>query len=248
MDRFGAVAGEQREVMHLARRAGLDDEAGRRAQALAAPDAGGSPRSRAAPESASMVGVDACGRTRSGCCSPSCTASTACAHSDASARFDAFLAPRDRIADVELVRLELAAGVSARCGAASPCRRSRGSAATTSSRIGGLMSSMPSRFGLRADERHQRHHQLFADRIDRRVGDLREQLLEVVVQRLVLVRQHRQRRVVAHRAGRLPRRARAIGDIRTSGLPACSRTPAGDRAAARRAPARGARRRAGRRA
>ena len=32
---------------------------------------------------------------------------------------------------------------------------------------------------LRADERHQRHHDRLADRIDRRVGDLREQLLEV---------------------------------------------------------------------
>ena len=35
---------------------------------------------------------------------------------------------------------------------------------------------------LRADERHQRHHELLADRIDRRIGDLREQLLEVVVE------------------------------------------------------------------
>ena len=35
MDRLGAVAGEQREVVDLARRAGLDDEAGAGAQALA---------------------------------------------------------------------------------------------------------------------------------------------------------------------------------------------------------------------
>ena len=34
MHRFGAVAAEQREVMYLARRAGLDDEAGRGAQPL----------------------------------------------------------------------------------------------------------------------------------------------------------------------------------------------------------------------
>ena len=47
---------------------------------------------------------------------------------------------------------------------------------------------------LRADEGHQRHHDRFADRVDRRVGHLREQLLEVVVERLVLVRQHGQRR------------------------------------------------------
>ena len=35
MDRFRAVAGEQREVMHFARRAGLDDEARAGAQAVA---------------------------------------------------------------------------------------------------------------------------------------------------------------------------------------------------------------------
>jgi hypothetical protein len=32
----------------------------------------------------------------------------------------------------------------------------------------------------RADHRHQAHHQFLADRIDRRVGDLREVLLEIV--------------------------------------------------------------------
>ena len=34
MDRLGAVAGQQREVMHLARRAGFDHQSGRRAQAV----------------------------------------------------------------------------------------------------------------------------------------------------------------------------------------------------------------------
>ena len=48
-----------------------------------------------------------------------------------------------------------------------------------------------------------RRDELFADRIERRVGDLREQLLEVVVEQPRLVRQHRQRRVGAHRADRL---------------------------------------------
>jgi len=67
---------------------------------------------------------------------------------------------------------------------------------------------MPSRLGLGADERHQRHHQLLADRVDGRVGHLREELLEVVVQGLVLVRQHGERRVVAHRADRLLTRRR----------------------------------------
>jgi len=35
MHRFGAVAAEQRKVVYLARAAGLDDQAGRRAQAFA---------------------------------------------------------------------------------------------------------------------------------------------------------------------------------------------------------------------
>jgi hypothetical protein len=54
--------------------------------------------------------------------------------------------------------------------------------------------------GLGADEGHQRHHDGFADRVDRRVRHLREQLLEVVVERLVAVAQHGQRAVVAHRS------------------------------------------------
>ena len=59
--------------------------------------------------------------------------------------------------------------------------------------------------GARTDHRHQRHHQLLADRIDRRIGDLREVLLEVVVEQLGLLREHGNRRVGAHRADRIVR-------------------------------------------
>src|SRR5690606_33596780 len=52
----------------------------------------------------------------------------------------------------------------------------------------------------RADERNKAHHRLFADRIDRRVGDLRKVLLEIGVKELGLVRQCRERRVRTHRA------------------------------------------------
>ena len=55
----------------------------------------------------------------------------------------------------------------------------------------------------RADERHEAHHELFADRVDRRVRDLREVLLEIGVEQLRLVGQRRDRRVRAHRADRL---------------------------------------------
>ena len=57
--------------------------------------------------------------------------------------------------------------------------------------------------GLGADERHQAHHDGLANRVDRRVGHLGEQLLEIVVKRLVLVGQHGQRAVIAHRANAL---------------------------------------------
>ena len=53
------------------------------------------------------------------------------------------------------------------------------------------------------DHRDQRHHQLLADRIDRRVGDLGEVLLEVVVEQLGPGREHGDRRVRAHRADRV---------------------------------------------
>ena len=56
---------------------------------------------------------------------------------------------------------------------------------------------------FRADLRHQRHHQQLAQRIDRRIGDLRKAFAEAIEQRPHLARHRRHRRVVAHRAGRL---------------------------------------------
>ena len=55
----------------------------------------------------------------------------------------------------------------------------------------------------RTDHRVRGRDDFFADRINRRVRDLREQLLEIVIQQLRLVREHRQWRVRAHRAQRL---------------------------------------------
>ena len=54
--------------------------------------------------------------------------------------------------------------------------------------------------GLGADKRHQGHDDGLADRVDGRVGHLRKQLLEVVVERFVFVRQNGQGAVVAHGA------------------------------------------------
>ena len=53
---------------------------------------------------------------------------------------------------------------------------------------------------FRADGARQRRDQLFADGVERRVGDLGEELLEVVEQQARTVREHGDRRVGAHRA------------------------------------------------
>ena len=92
----------------------------------------------------------------------------------------------------------------------------------------------PEQVRPRPDHRDQAHHQLLADRVDRRVGDLGEVLLEVIVEQL-------------RRGSRAPRCGvsvpiEPIGSSpvappsargRTAGPPGCSRTPAGDRAALR---------------
>ena len=56
---------------------------------------------------------------------------------------------------------------------------------------------------LAADGRLGGGHDLLADAVNGRVRDLREELLEVVVEQLRFVREHRQRDVRAHRARRL---------------------------------------------
>ena len=59
----------------------------------------------------------------------------------------------------------------------------------------------------RPDERDEAHDEFLADRIDRRVGHLREVLLEIGVEQLRLVGERRDRRIRAHRAhGFLARR------------------------------------------
>ncbi len=56
---------------------------------------------------------------------------------------------------------------------------------------------------FRADIGIQRHHQAFADRVDGRIGDLREGLLEIAEQQLRLIGKARQGRIDAHGADRL---------------------------------------------
>ena len=65
---------------------------------------------------------------------------------------------------------------------------------------------------LGADRRVERRHQRFEVGVERRVRDLREQLLEVLVEHARPVGDHRHRRVGAHRAERLDRVARHRSD------------------------------------
>ena len=58
------------------------------------------------------------------------------------------------------------------------------------------------------NEGHQRHHQLFTDRVNRGVCDLREQLFEVGEQQLGLFRKDGQGRIGPHRTHRLVRLGR----------------------------------------
>ena len=71
---------------------------------------------------------------------------------------------------------------------------------------GGFDLDLPARFGHRlqqvalgSDGATHRRDQLFANGVERRIGDLREELLEIVVEQPRAVRQHGERRVGAHR-------------------------------------------------
>ena len=198
MHGLGTVAGQQREVMHLARRAGLHHQAGAGAQA-----------------SGDQVLVDRAGGQQRGNCAvrgverairhdQDVVAATHRVHrlraQRRQTRFHALVAPGQRVAGIELETAELAARIA--CD-----RADLGHVLEVEHRLAdfeahrGIDVVDVEQVRLRADEAHQRHHHLLADRIDRRVGHLREQLFEVVVQRLVLARQHRQRSIVTHRAG-----------------------------------------------
>jgi hypothetical protein len=203
MDRFGAVSCEEREVVHLARRAGLDHEARRRAQARLHEmlvDGGrreqrrnGKQRGRHAAirQDDDVVALrDRVLRVRR----------------EARERgFHAVRAPFRGIADVELERPERAAREQLDVpDLLHVVRREDGLLRFEAHRRLGDVRFVVDREEIRPrpDERHERHHELLADRIDRRVRDLREELLEVVVEDLRAIGQHRQRGVVAHRAQR----------------------------------------------
>ncbi len=113
--------------------------------------------------------------------------------------FDTLTAPVGGVSDVERAALELALGVFfdvAQLGHVGKVQN-RLRHFEPHGRVD-LVDVQQVRLGT--DEAVERHHDRFTDRVDRRVGHLREHLAEVVVQRLVLVAEHGQRAVVAHGA------------------------------------------------
>ena len=197
VDRFRAVTRKQRKMVHFARRAGFHDQARAGAQALGHQVLMDG-RERQQRRDRDVVAVDAAVGDDDDAVAGANRVFRLRAKTG-QARLDRLVAPGHRIGDVELEGLEFAFGVAVdvpdlvhlvevkhRLADLEPDRRID------------LVDAEQIR--LRSDEAHQAHHQVLADRVDRRVGHLREQLLEVVVQRLVLARQHCQGRIVAHGA------------------------------------------------
>ena len=196
VDRGRAVADQRREVVDLARLAGLEHEAGLQARALADevvvhPGDRQQRRDRHALGAEVAVGededVDAAG--------------------DRLGRLRAYalhgrrepLGPTaDRPGDVERVRLE-----DRRVDLAQLLELVRAQDRRLHRQLVRVLGRLVEQVALRADAGGDAHHDRLADRVDRRVRDLREELLEVGEQRRLAVGEHGQREVVAHRADRL---------------------------------------------
>ena len=194
---FGAVTGKHSKVMNFAGSAGLDHQTSRSAQARGDQvlvDAGerqqcghghlGGVHAPVADDQdvvAALDGVHCFGAQR------------------CQLGFHAFATPQSGVSDVQSRTLELSLGGLldvAQLGHVGEVQDRL--AHFEAHRRVDLVDVQQVRLG--ADEGHQRHHDRFADRVNRGVGHLREQLLEVVVQRLVFVGQNGQWAVVAHGA------------------------------------------------
>ena len=198
VDRPGAVADEQRDVVHLARVTRLDEQRAAGARPLAHQvmvDAG---RRQQARNRRALLGHAAVGQDED-----------RVAGGDGGARLlvEAVQRPLERRAAFPRVERHR----QRRRAEALERRRvdvtQLGQLIVVDDRIADVDLAARFRLGpeqvaLGADRRFHRRHQLFSNRVERRVGDLREELLEIVVEQARALRQRRQRRVGAHRPQR----------------------------------------------
>ena len=213
-------------MMHLARFAGLHHQPGLHAQALADQMMMHRRRSPAAPASRCAPATRR-GPTGSGCCcrpAPRWSLRCRCARPRAPAprAFGRVPGDVDRRGAEGAVEQRLDARIFSRSALVS-------TGCETSSRLC-VPAWRPSRFGR--GPIIETSDITSSSRIGS-IGGLvtcAKVLLEIIVEQLGLAREHRQRRVGAHRADRIVARPPPSARGRTGCLPGCSRTPAGDRA------------------
>ena len=85
-------------------------------------------------------------------------------------------------------------------GAAQPQHVLRGEDGMVQLELPAMLGGLDQQVALAADEAHEGHHQLLAQRVDGRIGHLREKLLEVIEEDLRALGEDRQRRIVPHGA------------------------------------------------
>ena len=195
--RGGAVADERRDAVHAARLARLDDDAGLQARALADEVVVHGRRSRAATGSARARGRRAVGEDED-----------VRAGGERCVRLGA--EPVERALEARR-RLRRRATSCRSCTLMKTSERTcRSCSSSVSSRIGFVDHELARVLGVSSSRlcsdptlACDAHHDRLADRVDRRVRHLREQLLEVRVEQRLAAREHGERRVVPHRADRL---------------------------------------------
>ncbi len=195
VDRRGAVADEHGDAVHAARLAGLDDQAGLQARPLA-DEVMVDGRDRECRRDRRPLGPDgAVGEDQDvGAVGERVVR---CPEHALESRLHPRRAVHDGPGEVERVRLEdrrvdLPQALQLRV------EQDRVVDHELARMLGRLVEQVP----LRADAGLHAHHDRLADRVDRRIRHLREELLEVRVEERLAVGQNCQRRVVAHRADR----------------------------------------------
>ena len=178
MNSLRTVAAQQGEVMHLARRAGFNHQTRAGAQALV-DEMLVNCRHREQRGDRHVVAIHlAVGDDNDRIAAAHRILGLRCQTGEAC--FNCLIAPRHRVGDIDLERLEFAVGVALdMTDFLHLVKIEHRLAHFQTDRRVGLVDAQE--IGLRANKRHQRGHQLLANGVYRRVGHLREKLFEVVI-------------------------------------------------------------------